>query len=105
MATHGSRNAIGMVGLVVTVAVIVASLTVAVAWLLLPSPTITDHSTAASTTPPIVQHLAVPAYVDPVAAASSWEQLGSRRRPGRSGSSWPMWPTDRAPNPTRTGPP
>ena len=75
MATHGSRNAIGMVGLVVTVAVIVASLTVAVAWLLLPSPTITDHSTAASTTPPIVQHLAVPAYVDPVAAASSWEQL------------------------------
>ena len=77
MATHGSRNAIGMVGLVVTVAVVVASLTVAVAWLLLPSPTIADHPTAASDTPPVVQHLAVPAYVHPVAAASSWEQLGA----------------------------
>jgi hypothetical protein len=83
MAVHGRRNAIGTVALVVTVAVVVASLTVAVAWILLPSPRIADRPTAASDTP-LVQHLAVPAYVDPVAAVSSWEQL-SASAPGAVG--------------------
>jgi hypothetical protein len=57
------------------VAVVVVVSALVTVWLLLPSPTIAERPPPASRPSHLVQHLAVPAYVDPVTAASSWDQL------------------------------
>jgi hypothetical protein len=49
---------------------------VVVGWLLLPSPSIADPSSAVPHSA-FPQHLAVPAYADPVAEAASWTQLAA----------------------------
>ncbi len=59
--------------------VLVVVLATAVGWLLLPSPSIADTSPAVPPSPPLVQHLAVPAYANPVAEAASWTQLAASR--------------------------
>lgn len=59
----------------------VAVLASVVVGCLLPSPTIAaDRPPAASGHSHVVQHLAVPAYVHPVADAASWVQLGASPR-------------------------
>jgi hypothetical protein len=56
---------------------LVVVLAMAVGWLLLPSPSIADPSPAVTRSSPLVQHLAVPAYADPVAESASWTQLAT----------------------------
>jgi hypothetical protein len=75
MAARGGRRFGG-----VTLAVCVLAL----AWVLVPSPSIADQRPDTTGSADVVQQLAVPAYIDPVADSSSWLELAASP-PGRVG--------------------
>jgi hypothetical protein len=56
----------------------------ALAWVLVPSPSIADQRPDTTGSSDAVQQLAVPAYIDPVAGSASWVELGTSP-PGRVG--------------------